>query len=61
VTTALSFCLNELKSKNEFDEDDFIFCNRWKGQLTIILGANIINLKADIVFMFIDCFHIFIY
>jgi integrase len=35
VTTALGFCLHELKSKNEFDENDFIFCNRWGGQLTI--------------------------
>jgi integrase len=35
VTTALNFCLNELKSKTKFDENDFIFCNRWGGQLTI--------------------------
>jgi len=35
VTTALSFCTNELKLKNKFDENDFIFCNRWGGQLTI--------------------------
>src|SRR6185437_1617008 len=35
VTTALSFCTNELKLKNKFDENDFIFCNRWRGQLTI--------------------------
>jgi integrase len=35
VTTALAFCLQELKLKNTFDENDFIFCNRWGGQLTI--------------------------
>jgi integrase len=32
VTTALNFCLNEL---DNFNENDFIFCNRWGGQLTI--------------------------
>ena len=35
VTTALNFCSYEQKSQNEFDENDFIFCNRWGGQLTI--------------------------
>ncbi|MFI5142218.1 MAG: tyrosine-type recombinase/integrase [Bacteroidia bacterium] len=35
VTTALNFCAQELKLKNQFDENDFIFCNRWGGQLTI--------------------------
>jgi len=35
VTNALNFCLHEQKSKNAFDENDFIFCNRWRGQLTI--------------------------
>jgi integrase len=35
VTTALSFCLNEIKLKKAFDENDFIFRNRWEGQLSI--------------------------
>jgi integrase len=35
VIAALNFCLQEWKSKNAFDENNFVFSNRWGGQLTI--------------------------
>ena len=35
VIHALDLCLNQRKLINCFDENDFIFCNRWGGQLSI--------------------------
>lgn len=35
VSQAVNFCSNEQKLKNVFNEDAFIFANRWGGQLTI--------------------------
>ncbi|HXD92977.1 MAG TPA: tyrosine-type recombinase/integrase [Bacteroidia bacterium] len=35
VTTALDFCSYEQKLGSGVNENDFIFCNRWGGQLTI--------------------------
>jgi len=35
VTQALDFCSYEQKSERKHDINDFIFCNRWGGQLSI--------------------------
>lgn len=35
VTNAINFCSNEHKLKNKFNENGFIFSNKWGGSLTI--------------------------
>lgn len=35
VNSTVDFCSNELKSKIVFNENSYIFANRWGGQLTI--------------------------
>jgi integrase len=35
VAQALDFCLQEQNVDSKFNENDFIFCNRWGGQLSV--------------------------
>ena len=35
VNDAVNFCSNELKSKGIFNENDYIFANRWGGKITV--------------------------
>jgi integrase len=35
VNEAVNFCSNELKLKGKFNENDYIFANRWGGKITV--------------------------
>lgn len=47
VNQAVNFCSNELKSKNKFNEHNYIFANRWGAMLTI----SYINKRLKFIFI----------
>ena len=47
VNQAVNFCSNELKSKNKYNEHDYIFANRWGAMLTI----SYINKRLKFIFI----------